>query len=270
MASALAGLLDVDNGVLRYEVAGHGPAIVLIHAFSFDMRQWDLQVPDLAKSHRVVRYDLRGFGQSSPPESAYDHCEDLARLFDHLKIERPLLVGVSLGSNVALNFASRFPDRISGMVLSSPGLAGHVWKEKRPPEAASEFAQKHGVEEGKKNWLAAPIFSSLFDFPDALARTNKILEDYSGWHWMHTDMQVAAKPVIDILEDIQVPALILSGKRDVSGYREIASILSQRLANADLYTFENAGHMHSMEMPEAFNDRIIEFASSLKAKGRNM
>lgn len=263
MTPISTGFLDIDNGTLLYEMAGSGPDIVLIHAFSFDHREWDLQFEALAKTHRVVRYDLRGFGRSSLPTEQYDHGDDLAQLMHHLNLVRPLLVGVSLGSNIALNFAARNPDQIFGAILSSPGLPGHVWKEKRPPETAKEFAAEHGVEAGKKNWLAGPVFSSLSKYPEALAAVKIILDDYSGWHWMHDDMQIPQKPIMDILETINVPMLILSGDLDVDGYREIATLLFQRLPNAKLHRFKNAGHMHNMEIADEFTARIVEFASNL-------
>jgi 3-oxoadipate enol-lactonase len=67
--------LAVDGGSLHYQDLGTGPAVVLIHGFSLDMRMWDPQLSDLAASFRVVRYDCRGFGASGPldPAVPYTH-----------------------------------------------------------------------------------------------------------------------------------------------------------------------------------------------------
>src|SRR6476620_4450626 len=65
----------VNGTRLAYEVAGAGPPIVLLHGLTVDMRMWDDQFAPFAAQHRVVRYDLRGFGQSDPPREGepYTH-----------------------------------------------------------------------------------------------------------------------------------------------------------------------------------------------------
>ena len=73
-----------DGGRLYWEHAGRGPVIVLIHAGLWDRRIWDAQMEPFAESHRVVRYDLRGFGRSSPLEQPFSAREDLAGLLGAL------------------------------------------------------------------------------------------------------------------------------------------------------------------------------------------
>ncbi|WP_309082975.1 alpha/beta hydrolase [Chelativorans sp.] len=259
-----AGSIEISEGHLAYESCGEGsPPIVLLHGFSFDMRAWEPQVSLLARRHRVVRYDLRGFGKSSLPRSQYDHAEDLARVLDVLRLDRPLLVGLSLGANVSLAFAAKFPGRIAGLVLASPGLPGYEWKEERPPDAARNYARIYGVEAGKRFWLSHPLFASLADRPDALEAVRAMVTDYSGWHWQNPDLQAPSLPLRDLLEEIRVPALVLKGERDVGGYGEIAELLAERLPCARVKRFLRAGHMVNLEESEAFSAAVLEFAASL-------
>src|SRR5262245_45001564 len=88
-----------------YEAAGHGGTVVFLHGGQMDRRMWDEQFELFAKTHRVVRYDLRGFGKSPAPLEPYSHVEDLRALLDHLKIRRATLVGLSLGAAIAVDFA---------------------------------------------------------------------------------------------------------------------------------------------------------------------
>ncbi|MFJ8489720.1 alpha/beta fold hydrolase [Streptomyces sp. NPDC094038] len=87
-----------DLGHLSYVVDGAGPPVVLVHAGVADHHMWDAVVPALAARHTavpVVRYDLRGFGESAPPTGPFDETDDLLRLLDRLGLERVRLVGAS-------------------------------------------------------------------------------------------------------------------------------------------------------------------------------
>ena len=82
------GWVDVIGGRLRWTAAGEGSPLVLVHGFSFDQRQWDPQIGALSEQHRVVRYDLRGFGSSTSPVGGYRHIDDLRILLGSLGMQR--------------------------------------------------------------------------------------------------------------------------------------------------------------------------------------
>jgi alpha-beta hydrolase superfamily lysophospholipase len=84
-----SGFAEVQGGRLYYESAGSGDAVVLVHGNVGDRRHWDAQFGALAVGYRVIRYDVRGFGESSLPEEGrpYSDHEDLATLLDHLGVE---------------------------------------------------------------------------------------------------------------------------------------------------------------------------------------
>lgn len=251
------GYLPVQGGQLHYETAGGGPAMVFVHGFSLDMRSWDDQFAEFSKDHFVVRYDLRGFGKSSMPASPYDHCEDLAAVLDHLGVEQAMLVGLSLGANVALRFCLLHPKRVSGCLLASPGLPGHPWpREPRPPDAAKKYAQENGVEAGKQFWLNHPLFASLEDRPKAKAAVADMVKDYTGWHWRENDPQKPAEDIARMLDQMKVQSLILSGELDVEGYREIHAILAQKIAGTQFKVLDQIGHMINLEAPERFNEYV--------------
>ena len=106
-----SGAVAVNGAQLAYDQAGGGPVLVLMHAGICDRRMWDAQVPAFARSHRVVRYDVRGFGASSLPPGVYAHQDDLRALLDALGIERATLVAVSMAGAIALKAALTYPER---------------------------------------------------------------------------------------------------------------------------------------------------------------
>src|SRR5947209_5581300 len=115
------------NGVsLYYEVAGRGAPLVLVHGFACGIRSWDPQVRALSRYRRVIAYDVRGHGLSdAPPEAAaYSQATsvaDLHALLAHLKIGRAVVGGLSMGGNIALNFALAHPAMVSALIVGDTG-----------------------------------------------------------------------------------------------------------------------------------------------------
>ncbi len=253
------GSIEVADGSLSFEAGGQGPPIVLLHGFSFDSGMWDPQVEPLRRSQRVLRYDLRGFGSSTLPKGPYRHIDDLHRVLDYLHIERPILLGLSLGSNIALAYALEHPENVSALVLASPGLPGHPWAVQRPPEAASAHAAKHGVAAGKQFWLAHPIFESLRAQPEVQAAVADMVSRYSGWHWSQVDVQLPGPDVRGGLASVRPPVLVISGEHDVAGYREIAAVIAASVPCGQLVKIAGAGHVVNLEQPAEFNARVIDF-----------
>ena len=89
-----ASYLDHNGAQLFYETSGRGAALTLIHAGIADHTMWDPHLAAFARSRRVLRYDLRGFGKSVTLPTPFSNGDDLLALFDHLEIERTALIGV--------------------------------------------------------------------------------------------------------------------------------------------------------------------------------
>jgi pimeloyl-ACP methyl ester carboxylesterase len=132
--------LQVPGGEVVYDTSGAGSPVVLLHGAFMDRRSWDHQRPAFARRFRVVRYDIRPFGESSRPEKAYSVPGDLLRLLDHLKIGRAHLVGHSFGGGVALDFALLYPERVASLVLAASPPSGFVGPEEERKAAGAVFA----------------------------------------------------------------------------------------------------------------------------------
>jgi 3-oxoadipate enol-lactonase len=252
----------VSGGRLAFETRGEGIPLVFVHGFSFDMRTWDPQVAALSRDFQVVRYDLRGFGKSSLPAGPYSHVQDLQALIEHLGLSAPVLIGLSLGANVALNFALDHPHALRGLVLASSGLPGFAWSEPRPPDAAAAVAKSQGVEQARQFWLNHPLFAATRRSPAAFAKVRGMIEEYSGWHWCNVN-PAAQAGVIDRLSECVTPTLVMSGDLDVPGYRQIAAKLSHDIPGAALLTFPDAGHVINEEDPAGFSAAVLEFVRKI-------
>lgn len=262
-APQVAAVLERPGARLTYEVAGDGPAVVLIHGFGLDMRMWDPQVGPLADRFRVVRYDCRGFGASGPfdPAVPYTHAGDLVALLDHLDIGEAVLAGLSFGGRVALQAALADPARVRGLALLDAVLDGVPWD----PESARALdevvwrVQEAGVLAGREAWLAHPLFAAARERPDLAAALAAMVAGYPGQHWLGQDPHRETRPPIDVLEGICVSALVAVGERDVPGFREMSAVLARRIPGAAYRVVAGAGHMVNMEQPAAINDLLISF-----------
>ena len=217
-----------------------------------------------------MRYDLRGFGVSSPPEpgQSYTHADDLRALLDHLGIERAAVVGLSLGGWVAHEFALTYPDSVSALVLVDSALRGHEWE----PECAAilETMYRLGgegrVEEAKAGWLAASLFACSSRPPTVTPRLAAMVGTYSGWHLQHDDPHLPlARPARERLHEIAAPTLVIVGEEDLPDFHAIADLLVARIPHARKLVLPHAGHMANMDAPEAFNTAVLDFLASTSA-----
>src|SRR3972149_10658717 len=101
------------NGVrLHYDDQGSGFPLVLIHTAIANLDMWEKQMPLFSRSFRVIRYGVRGFGETPDPAGKYTDYEDLKALLGHLNVERAHVLGVSNGGRIALEFALEFPNMV--------------------------------------------------------------------------------------------------------------------------------------------------------------
>ena len=103
------GFADINGTRLHYEMAGSGDPLVLIHGATLDTRMWDDQFAPFARNYRVIRYDMRGYGQSALPTAAsHAPADDLMALFNYLGLTQAHLLGLSLGGAVAIEIVLSF------------------------------------------------------------------------------------------------------------------------------------------------------------------
>jgi pimeloyl-ACP methyl ester carboxylesterase len=233
---------------------------VLIHGFSFDKGMWDPQFPALARRYRVIRYDLRGFGESGLPVANRDHVADLLALLDALDAGQAHLVGLSLGANIALAAAALHSGRVRTITLASPGLPGHQWRTPRPPEQAAMVAASEGIEAAKRWWLGHEIFRSTERYPAAREQLAAMVARFPAHQWDSALPATAPLPSLTgFLPGLATPALILGGSLDVAGYRDIAAVLEREIPNAERTEFTGCGHLLNLERPAEFTGLLLGF-----------
>jgi 3-oxoadipate enol-lactonase len=245
---------------LAYEATGSGEAIVLIHAFSMDHRMWAPQIATLEKRFRVIRYDLRGHGKSAGPSAPYAPYEDLRSVLDAVGVSRAILIGLSAGAEIATDFTLAYPDRVTRIVLASPGLGGFVpstpltWV-----GPAFQAAAAGDAERAARLWAATPIMALRNDLAAALVVTDLVTTNARIWSYRTNPVKPLTPPAIKRLSEIACPTLVVIGEQDLPHIKEIGTLLAGGIAGARLATIPRAGHLLSLDAREAFDQVIEEF-----------
>jgi pimeloyl-ACP methyl ester carboxylesterase len=215
-----------------------------------ERHEWNRLLAALPAGYASLRYDLRGFGQSSAQDGlAYSHADDLLALFDALAIDQAAVLGLSMGGGVALNFALSHPSRVSRLILISPAIVGWQWSEewKALWRGVSRAARDGDLALARERWWQHPMFAGARE-SDAAGELRHTIEAYHGRQWVR-DAQRDELPDLDRLPMLAVPALLLTGERDVADMRQIADVIAGAAPNVRRIDFRGAGHMLHLERP---------------------
>ena len=244
------------NGVaLHYELSGQGMhTLVLLHEMGMTMQSWDELVPTLATDHRVLRYDLRGFGLSEKIRGHVqlgDEISDLRALLDALEIRDPVsLVGGAAGASIAAKFAADYPERVAALVLISPVISGAA-RPAAPATVGVDTSPAAVIErDGVRAYLATQtesVFPAQLQTPERLARFRGMQLSSDPVGRVLTTRMIGAADLSEDLSRIRCPTLILG--TTLFGPGGGAQRLVERIARS---TYEPlaTGHFAALESPE--------------------
>ncbi|HEX6798110.1 MAG TPA: alpha/beta fold hydrolase [Ktedonobacterales bacterium] len=268
-----SGYADVNGGRLYYEVAGAGHPLVLLHAGIADSRMWDEQFEAFAQHYRVVRYDYRGYGKSSPPVDSFSMREDLYALLRQLGFARASLIGVSMGGGLAVDAAIERPDLVAALIPTCPGLSGQP--DDATPEETAFFEQVEATEKagdmGRVNELEVHLWvDGLSRTPEqvnpavrAKVREMNGLALRRQGEWAGVTTQKLEPSAYGRLDEIAAPTLAIIGDRDLSEVKQAVDLIAAGVPGARKATIADAAHVPNMEHPAEYNRLVLDFLGAL-------
>jgi 3-oxoadipate enol-lactonase len=255
----------IDGFEIEYDVRGKGPAVLLLHAFPLGLSMWDPQVDSLAASHRVVRFDARGFGGSQlddvAPLTMERIADDGAYLLDQLAIETAVVHGCSMGGYAAFAFARRHPRRLAGLVLQDTRAAADT-SEARAGRAALAVR----VLEGGAAAAVEALLPKLLG--ETSHRERAALEATLRERILATSPRAVANALYGLaaradsramLPGLTVPTLVLVGEEDAIVATDEAKEMAGAIRGARLEVIPRAGHLANLENPDAVNAALGAF-----------
>jgi pimeloyl-ACP methyl ester carboxylesterase len=263
-------ILESAGVKLFYEISGDGPDLVLLHPYPSDHSFWRPAAAHWEGRFRLILPDLRGLGRSGVGEGATTMAllaEDLLRLCDHLKIERAVFGGCSVGGYVLFELWRRCRERVKALLLmdtragvdTPEGRAGRLKNADETLLRGSEWAVEQMIPR-----LFSP--QTLRSRPDVVERA-RVTMQHGGAKGMAA-MQRGMAERIDstaTLASIDVPALVLGGEDDAPSPVKELQRLAAGIRGAELKIVPRAGHFAAFEQPAEVGRLVREF---LEAQGR--
>jgi 3-oxoadipate enol-lactonase len=257
-----SGFVEVENGKIYYERAGQGETIVLIHDGLVHHVIWEEQFPVFSKNYDVVRYDRRGYGRSPQPEKPYSNIEDLHQLFHQLNIDKAIVMGMSAGGGLAIDFTLAHPNRVASLVLVGAVVSGFTY---------TDHFFSRGGHLHPSTWNDPDAFRRYWytDDPYEIApqntavkeRVRQIIEANPHDADLSKNRLILRpeRPALGRLHEIKVPALIVVGEHDIPDVHAHAGAIEAGIPNARRIIISGAGHLVPLEQPEAFNEQVLQF-----------
>jgi len=250
---------------LYYSEEGKGPPLLLIHGFGASTFTWRHVAPELAKSHRVIAVDLKGFGQSDKPfdgrYSVYDQAELLAQLIEDKDLRNLTLIGHSFGGGVALLLALEANRRLDGRITRLVLLDSIAYPQNIPvffrlldvPVVSQLGVRMVPPAVQTRVALQIAYFDDSKIDPEEIELYSAPLKTAAGKHAIiHSARQIVPQDITELSEryrTIELPTLILWCDHDRIVPLEVGIKLRRTLPNSTLRLVEECGHMPQEEQP---------------------
>ena len=277
--------VEVNGARIFYQVSGDGPPLMQVPGAVTGHAGYALVTPAMVDDFSVLDYDPRGYGASDRPDQEYSFdvwCDDMIGLLDGLGIEKTHVHGGSMGSMIALRFASRHPDRVNGLVISGCAVKSdymavchyEVWK-------ALALAYGTGSRELAWELVNKSVSRDYLDSEKGGEPLIEMIMDVAG-RMVDVDVFCAACDVMrdtDLRADVgrvTAPTLVMVGDEDVltpaeqgpagGGGRWIYDNLTAA-ASREYLLLENSGHANLLDAADVCNPKVISFLGEIDGRG---
>ena len=252
-------------------MTGKGTTLVLTHAGFVDSGMWDGQWEDFSRSFQVIRFDMRGYGKSSPAQGPVCRRDDLYHLLHELAVERAVLLGCSMGGEVNLDLALEHPEIAAGLVLVSATPSGFQPQGEPPANLLEMMAAVQQGDLERASDLQIRIWvDGSFRRPEQVearlrqraAEMNRITLENETWARADVKpLRPLVPPAIQRLGQVHIPTLVVAGALDHPEILRAADLLQNRIQGAQKVILPDSAHVPNMEKPVEFNQAVLNFLS---------
>ena len=255
-----------DDCKLHYEDYGHGAPVLLVHGLGSSTRDWEYQVPELARHYRVIALDVRGHGRSDKPRERYSiqgFAEDVAALIEHLQLAQVHLVGISMGGMIGFQLGVDRPELLKSLCIVNSGPEVKA----RSPRDYIEIAKRWTLSRLLSlDTIAKALGKLLFPKPEQEDLRQKILV-----RWPQNDKRaylasldaIIGWGVRERLARISCPTLVVTADRDYTPVAQKQAYVDE-MPNARLLVIEDSRHATPLDQPEKFNSSLLAFLAEVE------
>jgi pimeloyl-ACP methyl ester carboxylesterase len=245
--------LKVAGVRLRYRDEGHGPAVILLHGWTFDLEMWDPQVAGLRDEFRLLRFDRRGHGLSEGSPDSQQDAADIAALCDHLHLARVALIGMSQGARAALRFAGDVPEQVTALILDRPpNLNLPAVDDDVPMNHFRELVLTGGLDAFRREWSRHALVQLCTEAAPMQKLADAMIARYPGRELLDPRAAMSAAAPAQ-LQQVRAPTLVLSGAYDLPSRTQSARLPCTELPVAEHVIIPEAGHLINLDQPALYN-----------------
>src|SRR5207302_6051336 len=266
-----------DRVRIYYEEHGAGTPLVLAYGIGGNVKMWDVNLPGLARRHRLVLWEPRGHARSDSPEDPAKYsfrrwALDLKAVLDHLGLRRAHVGGLSLGAGIATRFALRFPARARSLVVTNSSSASGLqlsWQNVVMRARSIEITLTQGMDAMAEFAMAANpnLAERLALDPGAKA---EFYEEYRQQVPIGYANSLRALLAMDYITDelpkLRIPVLLIGGDRDPS--LSPMKVMHRKIRGSKLIVLAPASHFANRDQPEAWNRAATDFLARVDAPRR--
>jgi len=266
--------IKVPGGRLRVVVEGEGPPILLVHSAIVDLRSWDDLVPRLVEAgYRVIRYDMRGYGESTTEDVVFSPRADIRAVLDAVGADRAAVAGNSRGGSIALDTLIESPERFVALAWVGGGITGFdsggpsaaelpYWEEGDRLEAAGDVAGMADLD--VRAWVDG-VGQPPTRVPARIREAVRTMDTPLVTPDHVFGRQIPLDPPADgRLGEIGVPVVAIAGTLDTSHTRAAAARLGEAVPAAKVVLLDDVAHMVGMEVPDTLASIIVDLLAPLQ------
>jgi 3-oxoadipate enol-lactonase len=261
-------LAEINGITLAYDDRGIGLPLVFLHAFPLNRTMWLAQEKALSSRFRVITIDLRGHGESDAPLWHYSleqAADDVRALLDHLSIQQAVFIGLSMGGYISFAFYRKYADRVKGLVLADTRAQADTEEGKEGRFQMAQTAYKKGpgaIADIMIPKLLSP--ATIQSKPEVVQNVRAMIEGNQISGIAGDLMAMAERPdSIPLLKEIACPTQIIVGGLDQATPPSDAKLMAEQIRGSRLAVIPNAAHLANLEQPDAFNQIVAAFVSSI-------
>lgn len=246
-----------------------GIPILFIHGFPFNKEMWKKQLTAFAETHRVIAYDVRGYGRSEPGSvefSVAQFADDLLLFMDALTLDKIVVCGLSMGGYIAINSIEKELKRISALVLCDTQCNADTTEAREKRIKTIALIRLNGLKK-----YADEMVNNLF----APASFNTVPKEvtFIRESILHTNLDTVCKTLQALanrkdscneLAKTKIPVLIMVGREDKITPPEAAKKMHELIPGSAFEIIDGAGHLSNLENTKIFNARLMTFLKSLR------
>lgn len=233
--------------------------MVLIHAFPTDQRLWQPQ-ETLKRHFKLITLDLKGFGQGEPTDGSAvtmtEYADQVKRLLDQLHISKAIIGGESMGGYVALAFFEKYPAAVSGLILSDTQSIADTQEMKEKRESTARDVLEHGTATASNSFMTKALSANASESTKAYLRN--IVDSQTPTAFASAQRGMAQRAdTSHLLVETNLPVLIITGEQDILISPQQGESMHKLAKNSKLIMIPNAGHLSSLEQPDAWNQAVM-------------